>query len=47
MDAKWKTIKEKYPTAQILKSGQNYERPETRQKYIDVTDIVNSFTLKD
>lgn len=47
MDTDWKTIKEKYPTAQILKSDQDYERPNTWKKYNDVTDIINGFTLKD
>jgi hypothetical protein len=47
VDTNWKNIKENYSTAQILKSGQDYERPTTWQKYTDVSDIVNNFTLED
>jgi len=45
-DTTWKIIKEKYPNAQVLISGQDYERPKSWEQYEDVTDITKSFTPK-
>lgn len=45
MDTDWKTIKENYPEAQILKSDQDYERPTTWTKHADVTDIIDGFAI--
>ena len=45
-DTTWATIKEKYPTAQILKSDQDFERPKTWKSYNDVSDIVEEYSLK-
>lgn len=38
----WKTIKEKYPNAQILKSGQNFDRPTRWDKEVSSEAIRNS-----
>jgi hypothetical protein len=46
-DTTWKVIKEKYPNAQVLKSGQDYERPKTWHKLDDVSGIVENFSLKE
>ena len=45
-DTTWKNIKENYPTAQILISGQDFERPESWEKYEDVSDIITEFKVK-
>jgi len=45
-DTTWEQIKKAYPTAKILKSGQDYERPTTWNKLDDVTDIVEQFSDK-
>ncbi len=44
-DTTWGVIKEKYPNAQVLKSGQDYERPSNWEQYDDVSDITESFKL--
>jgi hypothetical protein len=46
-DTTWKDIKDKYPNAQVLKSGQDFERPKTWRKYDDVTEIVEDYSSKD
>ncbi|MCX2718119.1 DUF3179 domain-containing (seleno)protein [Lentiprolixibacter aurantiacus] len=38
-DVKWKDVKENYPTAQVLKSGQDFERPTQWPALEDVTQI--------
>lgn len=43
-DTTWKKIKESYPNAKILKSGQDFERPKTWKKYDDVTQIVKNYS---
>lgn len=43
-DTNWKTIKEKYPNAKILKSGQDFVRPTTWEKITDVESIVKDFS---
>ncbi len=45
IDTDWKTIKDSYPTAKILRSEQDYERPETWTKYSDISDITDNFSL--
>ncbi len=42
-DTNWKTIKEKYPNAEVLISNQDFERPKTWVKYSDVSDIVKKY----
>ena len=39
-DTNWGEIKRSYPNAQVLKSGQDFERPKTWKKFEDVNDIV-------
>jgi hypothetical protein len=43
-DVTWKYIKENYPNAQILKSGQDFERPTEWNKIKDVSEIKKNFT---
>lgn len=45
-DTTWKAIKEKYPNAQVLKSGQDFERPNTWKAYDDVSGIVENYSMK-
>ena len=45
-DTTWKYIKENYPNAQILKSGQDFERPLEWKKLEDVSGIVKEFMLE-
>lgn len=45
-DTTWKDIRENYPNAKILKSGQDFERPTEWKKIKDVADIVKSFSVK-
>jgi hypothetical protein len=42
-DTNWKKVKESYPSAKVLKSGQDFERPTTWKKYEDVSDILSQF----
>lgn len=42
-DTTWKDIKDNYPDAQILISGQDFERPTSWNKLDDVSDIVENF----
>jgi Protein of unknown function (DUF3179) len=45
-DTTWKAIKENYPNAQILKSGQDFERPKAWKAIDDVSSIVKNYSLK-
>jgi hypothetical protein len=45
-DTTWAVIKEEFPQAQILKSNQDFERPKTWNKYNNVSDIVEYFSLE-
>jgi Protein of unknown function (DUF3179) len=45
-DTSWKAIKDNYPNAQVLKSGQDFERPKIWQRYNDVSSIVKNYSLK-
>lgn len=42
-DIRWKALKAKYPTAQVLISGQDFERPATWNKTVDTTQIIEQF----
>ena len=44
-DTTWGEIKKKYPQAQVLISGQDFERPLTWQKLIDVSGIVKKYKM--
>jgi len=43
-DTNWKVIKQKYPTAQVLISNQDFERPKSWKKYKNVSDIVKEYS---
>lgn len=45
-DTTWKKIKEIYPNAKVLKSGQDFERPKSWNRYENVTDIVQDYTIE-
>ena len=45
-DTTWQYIRDNYPDAQILKSGQDFERPTEWKKMEDVTSIVENFSLE-
>ena len=42
-DTRWCDLKKKFPNAQILKSGQDYERPKSWENKIDVRAVVSEF----
>lgn len=44
-DTSWKYIRENYPNAKVLKSGQDFERPTEWKKIENVTSIVENFTI--
>ena len=44
-DTTWKNIKDNYPTAKVLISGQDFERPKAWNKFKDVTDIVEKYSV--
>ncbi|MDX2362552.1 MAG: DUF3179 domain-containing (seleno)protein [Crocinitomicaceae bacterium] len=44
MDTDWKTIRTEYPTAKILVSGQDFERPENWEIIENVQFIKNNFS---
>lgn len=46
-DTNWKFIRENYPNAQVLKSGQDFERPTDWEKIEDVASIVENFSVQD
>ena len=43
-DVQWKYIKDKYPNALVLKSGQDFERPSEWEKIEDVSFIKEKYT---
>lgn len=45
-DTDWKTVKTKYPQAQVLISGQDFDRPKVWEKIDDVADIVANYQAK-
>lgn len=44
-DTDWKTIKAKHPNAQVLKSGQDYERPKSWERLNNTEDIVKNYSM--
>ncbi len=42
-DTTWGKVKGTYPNAQVLKSGQDFERPTSWKRYDDVSDIVDKY----
>ncbi len=44
MDTRWSVVKEKFPNALVLKSGQDLVRPATWKNINDVTEIIENFT---
>lgn len=46
-DTTWQYIRENYPNAKILKSGQDFERPAQWKKIEDVGSIVKNFSFED
>jgi len=45
-DTTWKNIRDNYPHAKVLKSGQDFKRPNTWEKIEDVTSIVENFSVE-
>lgn len=43
-DLNWKDVKEKYPDAMVLKSGQDFERPKNWQTLQEVETIVDNYS---
>lgn len=46
LDTDWKTIKAKYPNAQIMVSGQDFERPKSWVSISNVESIKKEFMMK-
>jgi len=46
-DTTWAVIKEKYPNAQVLKSGQDFKRPKSWDTLEDVSGIVEEYSKED
>lgn len=46
-DTTWKNIKDNYPNAKVLISGQDFERPKSWKKLEDVSDIVKSYKVSE
>ena len=46
-DVQWKYVKDNYPNALVLKSGQDFERPTEWNKKVDISDIKENYTLKE
>ena len=44
-DVQWGYIKKHYPNAQVLKSGQDFDRPDSWDKTVDVDFIKNEYSL--
>lgn len=45
-DTTWAAIKTKYPNAQVLSTGQDFDRPKTWKRYNNVDDVVEKYTPK-
>ncbi|MEO0570630.1 MAG: DUF3179 domain-containing (seleno)protein [Bacteroidota bacterium] len=43
-DTTWGKVKQKYPNAQVMKSGLDYERPKSWKRYHDVSNIVKQYS---
>ena len=46
MDTNWKYVRENYPNAQVLTSGQDFERPTEWAQIEDVTSIVENYSIE-
>jgi len=46
-DTTWKDIKDNYPNAKILISGQDYKRPKSWEKLNDVSEIVKAYKVSE
>ena len=44
-DTTWENIRDNYPNAKVLKSGQDFERPTEWKKIEDVTSIIENFSI--
>ncbi|GAA4966106.1 DUF3179 domain-containing (seleno)protein [Algibacter aquimarinus] len=44
-DTTWQYIRESYPDAKVLKSGQDFERPTEWKKIDDVTSILENYSI--
>tara|TARA_Y100000385_G_scaffold289765_1_gene360282 strand:- start:3084 stop:3899 length:816 start_codon:yes stop_codon:yes gene_type:complete len=45
-DTTWKYIKDNFPKAQVLKSGQDYERPTEWEQIEDVSSIIENYSFE-
>ena len=45
-DTSWKVIRDSFPNAQILKSGQDFERPTEWEQIEDVTSIIENYSFE-
>jgi len=45
-DTNWGEIKKSYPNAVVLKSGQDFDRPESWDKEVKVEEITHNFRIK-
>ncbi|MEA1786046.1 DUF3179 domain-containing (seleno)protein [Arenibacter sp. GZD96] len=45
-DTTWKSVKNKYPKAEVLITGQDFERPKSWRSYDNVSDVVKNYTQK-
>lgn len=45
-DTTWKYIRDNYPNAKVLKSGQDFERPTQWKRIKDVTSIVENYSVE-
>ncbi|MGJ3236016.1 DUF3179 domain-containing (seleno)protein [Marivirga sp.] len=45
-DTNWETIKKSYPNAKVLKSGQDFERPDSWDRKVEVEKITAKFKVK-
>lgn len=43
-DTDWQTVRDSFPDAKVLKSGQDYERPKKWEKTVDVASIVANYS---
>lgn len=46
LDTDWATVKAEYPEAQVLISGQDFERPSSWPALGDVSDIVEEYGVE-
>lgn len=45
-DVQWKYVKDNYPNALVLKSGQDFERPQEWGKSVDISNIRKNYTFE-